>query len=246
MIRGLIFSLQFLTRIPINIQVEMNSINISKSTFFFPFIGMLIGAVSAAAYYIGLFIGKDIAALFAVLALIFITGGLHIDGLSDTCDGFFSSRKRERILEIMKDSHSGTFGVIAVVLDILVKYILFSRLQANVIPILMLSCANARLNAVMLMCFTKCARPGGMGAMFSGNSNKKYFYLGATLYVALTIMVFNYKFLVPLAAAFIVALLIAYKSYKTIGGLTGDVYGASIEISEIVSILAFQVVAAWI
>lgn len=246
MLNGLVFSLQFLTRIPLNIQIECSDKNIAKSTFFFPFVGMLIGAISAGAYYIMLFMGRDIASLASVLALIFITGGLHIDGLSDTCDGFFSSRKKERILEIMKDSRSGTFGVIAVVVDILVKYILISRMQTAILPCLMLSCANARLTAVMLMSFTKCARPGGMGAMFSGSGTKKYFYLGSILYCVLIVLVFNFKYLVPLGIALISSLLITIKSYKTIGGLTGDVYGANIEVCEMVSIAAFEVAAGWI
>jgi adenosylcobinamide-GDP ribazoletransferase len=246
MISGLILSFQFLTRIPLNVKIEMNSKNIAKSTFFFPFTGMVIGALSAGAYYIGLLMGKDIAALLGVLVLIFVTGGIHIDGLSDTCDGFFSSREKEKILEIMKDSCSGTFGVIAIVLDILVKYLLLSRLQANVLPCLMLSCANARLTAVMLMSFTKTARPGGLGAMFSDSITKRYFYLGSSLYVALIISFFGVKSLVPLAAAMVASFLIANKAYRTIGGLTGDVYGANVEICEIVSIAAFQAVALWI
>lgn len=246
MIKGLILSFQFLTRIPLNVKIEMNNKNIAKSTFFFPFTGMVIGALSAGAYYIGLLMGKDIAALLGVLVLIFITGGLHIDGLSDTCDGFFSARERDKILEIMKDSRSGTFGVIAIVVDILVKYILLSRLQANALQCLMLSCANARLTAVMLMSFTKTARPGGLGAMFSDSITKRYFYLGSSIYVALIISVFGVNSLIPLAAALAASLLVAYKSYRTIGGLTGDVYGASIEICEIVSIAAFQAVALWI
>lgn len=246
MISGLVLSLQFLTRIPLNIQVELSSRNIAKSTLFFPFTGMLIGAFSAGAYYLMQFAGRDLAALFGVLALIFITGGLHIDGLSDTCDGFFSSRKKERILEIMKDSRIGTFGVIAVVVDILVKYILISRIQNNILPCLMLSCANARLTAVMLMSFTRCARPGGMGAMFSNSGTKKYFFIASILYCALIILIFNFKYLIPLGAALISSLLVTIKSYKTIDGLTGDVYGANIEICEIVSIAAFEVVTGWI
>ncbi|MHC1721027.1 MAG: adenosylcobinamide-GDP ribazoletransferase [Clostridiaceae bacterium] len=246
MIKGLVLSLQFLTRIPLKAGIEMNSSNIAKSTFFFPFVGMLIGTVSASAYYLGLFAGRDAAALCGVIALIFITGGLHIDGLSDTCDGFYSSRDRERILEIMKDSRSGTFGVTAIVLDILAKYVLLSNMQAGAVICLIMACANARLASVMLMSFTKTARPGGLGAMFSEVANKKYFYLGAVIYAAVVILVFGPKFIIVLAAALIAAILVAYKSYRTIGGLTGDVYGAGIEISEIVSIAAFGVVMAWI
>ncbi len=245
MIKGLIFSIQFLTRIPLKAEIEMNSRNISASTFFFPFTGALIGTVAAAAYYIGLWGGRNIAALCAVAALIIITGGLHLDGLSDTCDGFFSSRTRERILEIMKDSHIGSFGVIAIVMDILAKYVLLSGIEKSFLPCLILASANARLAAVLLMCFTKTARPGGLGAMFSAAAGRKYFYLGALIYI-LIISIYNPWYLATLLAAAVAALLTAIKAYSTIGGLTGDVYGAAIELCEIASIAAFLVVIKWI
>lgn len=247
MIKGLILSIQFLTRIPLKIEIEMDDKNISKSMFFFPFVGMLIGAISSAAYFIGYFAGVEVASLFCTAALIIATGGIHIDGLSDTCDGFYSSRNRARILEIMKDSRTGTFGVIAIVLDILAKYVLISNINAEmVLACLVISCANARLCAVMLMCFTKTARSEGLGYMFSKTKNKKYFFAGFLLYAVIISAVFNPIYAVTLAAALIASILIAWKSYKTIGGLTGDVYGASIEICEIVSLILFCVVIRWI
>ena len=246
MIKGLIFSIQFLTRIPLNIEVNLDKKSIAASTFFFPFVGMLIGALSAGVYYVMSFMGKETASVFSLLALIFLTGGLHIDGLSDTCDGFFSARKKERILEIMKDSRCGTFGVIAVVLDILLKYIFISKIQNNILPCLVLSCANARLTAVMLMSFTRSARPGGMGAMFSDSGTKKYFFAGSALYVAAAFLLFGFKSLILLLAAILTSFLIILKSYKTIDGLTGDVYGANIEICEIVGIALFGVISKWI
>jgi adenosylcobinamide-GDP ribazoletransferase len=243
---GLVVALQFLTRIPVNIPVDFTEKTIAKSTFFFPFVGLLVGALSGLTYHAMLFANKEIASLGAVIALIVITGGLHIDGLSDTCDGFFSSRRKEAVLEIMKDSRSGTFGVIAVVVDILIKYILLLNTEMQVLPCLMLSCANARLTAVMLMSFTRSARPGGLGAMFSNSDTKKYFYLGSIVYIVLVIFFFDFKHMLPLMAALLSSLFIAKKSYKTIGGLTGDVYGANIEICEVVSLAMFQVVAKWI
>lgn len=245
MIKGLILALQFLTRLPVNIPVEFDSKNIAKSTLFFPFTGMLIGGLAALVVYVMSFLGQDIGAISGVFALIVITGGLHIDGLSDTCDGFFSSRDREKILEIMKDSRSGTFGVIAVVLDLLIKFILISKIKMNLFPCIVLSCANARLTAVMLMTYTKCARPNGLGSMFSESGTKKYFCIGAAMYIII-ICIFNVKFIIPLIICLLASLLITMKSYKTIGGLTGDVYGANIEICEIVSIVSFAAVNLWI
>ena len=71
--------------------------------------------------------------------MIIVTGGLHLDGLSDTADGFYSYRDKEKILEIMKDSRIGAFGVISIVLDILLKYIILSNLEGNIPLILGLS-----------------------------------------------------------------------------------------------------------
>lgn len=246
MIKGLILSLQFLTRIPLNINISMDKENIMKSTFFFPFIGMIIGAFSALIYNIGLYFDKDIGAILALVSLIFITGGLHMDGLADTCDGFFSSKKKEQILDIMKDSRSGTFGVIALLLDILIKYILLTKLSGDSFICLMLSCGNARLTAVMLMCFTKPARQDGLGILFSKNINKNYFYFGLIIYSILTAALFHYKYLIMLVVGFIVTFFVALKSYKTIGGLTGDVYGANIELCEIAGIATFLGVSLWI
>lgn len=243
---GLVVALQFLTRIPVNIPAEFSKRAIAKSTFFFPFVGLLVGAFSGLMYHVMLFVNREIASLGAVVALIVITGGLHMDGLSDTSDGFFSSREKETVLKIMKDSRSGTFGVIAVVLDILIKYILILNTEMQILPYLMLSCANARLSTVMLMSFTKSARPDGLGAMFANSNTKKYFYLGSVVYIISVTLFFDLKYILPLIATLLSSLLIARKSYITIGGLTGDVYGANIEMCEVVSLAAFQVVTKWI
>lgn len=248
MIKGLIAALQFLTRIPINISVDFNSKNLSKSTFFFPYVGLLIGAIAGGVgYFINILCGNEVGAVFAVLSLVVVTGGLHIDGLSDTSDGFFSARNKERILEIMKDSRTGTFGVVAVVMDLLLKFVIISKLRTSIIiPSIMLASGNARLTVVMLMAYMKNARPNGMGSMFSDGKPKKYFYMGLITYLAVIILGFGVKTLIPLAAAFIASGLITVKAYKTIGGLTGDVYGANIEICEIVSLFTFMVVSIWI
>ncbi|WP_234121932.1 adenosylcobinamide-GDP ribazoletransferase [Clostridium hydrogenum] len=248
MIKGLIAALQFLTRIPVNISVDFNKKNLSKATFFFPYVGMLIGLIAGiVGYYMRLLGGDEIGAVFAVLALVVVTGGLHIDGLSDTSDGFFSGRSKERVLEIMKDSRTGTFGVVAVVMDLLLKFVIISKLRTSMfIPSLMLASGNARLTVVMLMAYMKNARPGGMGSMFSDSKPQKYFYAALIIYLIVIIFGFGLKFLIPLGIAFITSGLITLKAYKTIGGLTGDVYGANIEICEIVSLFTFMVASIWI
>ena len=245
MIKGLILSIQFLTRIPINIAIDFNEENLARSTFFFPLVGAILGGIGGLTYYLFSYINKDLASFLVVVALIIGTGGLHLDGLGDTFDGFFSNRNKERILEIMKDSRTGTFGVIAIVLDILFKYILISNFQGHVPLILILSLSNSRLMVCHKMACKEVARPGGLGDMFHSSGPKKFAIVGGIVYVSI-IAFLNPIFLIPLVFTFIIGEVISHISYKKIGGFTGDVYGAAIEIGEIASLLAFMGVLKWI
>mgnify|MGYP000857584167 FL=1 len=247
MIRSLILMFQFMTRLPIPIEIEMDKETISKGIIFLPLVGMVVGAISWVVYYLLSFINTDIAALGAVIANVAATGGLHIDGLSDTCDGFFSARSRERILEIMKDSRVGTFGVIAIVMTLLAKYTLISNLPQDMIfSALILASGASRFAASFLITFGKSARPGGLGDMFSSSSSKAYFWLSAGIFSAIGIILGGWAFIKSLVVILAFGLLLMRRSYRIIGGLTGDVYGAAIEISDILGLITFLVVGAWI
>lgn len=247
MFKALILGLQFLTRLPINIRIDFDKKILAKTPIFFPLIGMIIGGIAAFVYYLLSFFNKDIAALGTVLSLVVITGGLHTDGLSDTCDGFFSSRPREKVLEIMKDSRVGTFGVIAIVFDILFKYILLRNMETRVaMTALILSCAIGRTMIVMLISFGKSARPGGMGEIFMSKNSKNYFALAMLILLIIGGIIGRYAFLIGLFAAVIFSLLFMKYSYNVIGGVTGDVYGADCEISEIVVMMAFFLLMKYI
>lgn len=245
MMKGLILAVQFLSRIPINISVEFNEENLRKSTFFYPLTGMIIGGIAGFFYYIFSYINKDVASFIAVLSIIITTGGLHLDGIGDTADGFYSARDRKRMLEIMKDSRIGSHGVVAIVLDILFKYILISNMEGNISLYLAFSCANARFMAVLLMSFAKIARPGGLGDMLASSKPRKYAIAGGVVYGIIVFRV-NPLFLMPLVISLLWTLLVTLKTYKTIGGFTGDVYGATIETTEIISLITFAGVLKWI
>lgn len=245
MINGLILSLQFLTRIPINKSIDFNQENIRKSTFFFPYIGMLLGAIVALSYYAILPLNADIASFVAVLMIIILTGGLHLDGLSDTADGFYSARDKEKMLVIMKDSRIGAFGVISLILIILFKYIIISNLSNKVGLALVLSLANSRLVVLIQMAYKKTARPGGLGELFHNSNPKKYIIASISLYLII-ISIINIKFLIPLIGSIILGEWITHITYKKIDGFTGDVYGATLELCEVLSLLLFMGVIQWI
>jgi len=247
MIRSLILMFQFMTRLPIPIEIEMDKETISKGILFLPLVGMVVGAISWIVYYLLSFINTDVASLGAVIANVAATGGLHIDGLSDTCDGFFSARSRERILEIMKDSRVGTFGVIAIVMVLLAKYTLIINLPQDMVALaLILASGASRVAASFLITFGKSARPGGLGDMFSSSSSKSYFWISVAVFSAIGIVLGGWPFISSLAVVLVFSLLLMRHSYKIIGGLTGDVYGAAIEISDILGLITFMVVGQWI
>lgn len=247
MINGLILGLQFLTRLPVNINVDYDRKNLTKATFYFPFIGMLIGAIAAIIYYVFSFINNDMAALCTVLSLVVTTGGLHMDGLSDTADGFFSSRPKEKILDIMKDSRVGAFGVIAIVMDLLFKYVVIKSMDKNMAMVyIILSSGISRSMVAMFFSFGKSPRKGGMGDMLINKDSKKYFIVSAIIFILIGAFIAKYNFLVVILTVIIFSLLFMRYSYKIIGGVTGDVFGANAELCEILALIGFVVAQKWI
>ncbi|MDD3520852.1 MAG: adenosylcobinamide-GDP ribazoletransferase, partial [Actinomycetota bacterium] len=113
----------FLTVFRVSDKSYLDDNSFYKTLYYFPFVGFLIGLFGAAVYFISGFIFPGFLCLIlAVLAEVFISGGMHLDGLSDTADGIFSGRKdKEKIIEIMKKSDIGAFGAISLVFLFILK-----------------------------------------------------------------------------------------------------------------------------
>lgn len=241
---GLILGIQFLTRIPINKAVEFSKENIRDSFFFFPFIGMVIGAMGSLVFYLTAQLNIEMGAFLTVLTLIILTGGLHIDGLSDMLDGFLSNRDTEKTLEIMKDSRIGAFGVIGIILLILGKYIIIKNFTLTMWHVIVFSVANSRLTAGWLISTKKTARKGGLGELFHNSNPKRNIFYSGLIYI-LILLFLDLSYIIPLIITYIFAELISQWSHKKIGGLTGDVYGAIMEVSEVISLLSFWGLLLW-
>ncbi|MDI6617073.1 MAG: adenosylcobinamide-GDP ribazoletransferase [Clostridiales bacterium] len=241
MIKSFVLMMQFFTRLPINIEIDVKRETVIKGTVFLPLIGMIVGFGSYLAYYIAGLINRDAAALAAVIVMFLITGGLHVDGLSDTTDGFFSARSKDRILEIMKDSRVGSFGVIAIVFDILAKYVLIKNTSPDIAAYsLILSCGCARSSMSLLFGIGKSARPGGMGDMFLNKGSFKYFIASSLIFGIIGFYMAGYVFMISFFACLLLSLLMMMKSDRIIGGLTGDVFGTICELAEILSLAIFM------
>ena len=238
--KSLLAAVQFLTVIPFPKSFVSGEKDLEKCVTFFPVVGLLIGLIIAAIdHIIGFILPPFPASVITVIALIGISGGLHMDGLADTADGFFSARPRDKMLEIMKDSRTGVMGVIAVVFLILLKISLLLSLSLPFrFGIIMLMPIAGRCSLVIMMTALPYVRSeGGLATAFGGGKSwLNVLWVSAFLVAAGWIAAHGVGLLACLSSL-IMAVLFAVYCFRKIGGYTGDTLGALCEITEIVPAL---------
>lgn len=246
-----LIGLQFLTRIRFVSQTQWTPESFGRSVKFFPAVGAVLGLILAgaallsqnAAAALGVTLPPHAAAALFVALPILLTGGLHTDGFMDTMDGIFSGRPKEKMLEIMKDSRVGANGVTAFALLILCKWSLLVDLPpAHTATALFVMPVVSRMAMVMGIALFPYARPEGIGKAFAeyagGRTLPAAFLLGA-----LFLLPCGTTAAISAAVAAVFALLFCRYVTKVLGGLTGDVYGALTELSEVLSLLVFVAAA---
>ena len=242
--------LQFLTRITIKKDLDLVD-DMGKALVYFPLVGVVIGAlmylVYASLYNL---IGIQVVIGIVFIVVLFeamITGGLHIDGFGDTFDGIFSYRSKERILEIMKDPTMGTNGVVSIVFLIIGKILFIYLAVVNGIDILIFQIPIiSRLMPVVLSYKTRSARKNGMGELFIGKCNTKTLiisiaYTYAVVFFSSYIVKGLNLAIISSMVSFILTIFIYFvfkrKVYNKIDGLTGDILGCSVELTELLYII---------
>ena len=242
--KNFLLMIQFFTRLPINIQLDVDEKDFSKGSIFFPLVGLIIGSINAFAYYMLSFIfNVSISIVLVMLINVLITGALHIDGLADTCDGIFSSRKKENMLEIMKDSRIGTNGSVAIFFDLILRILLLCSISKNSrILALVLASVISRTMLVFLCYISKYARPeGGMGNLFIGKVEIKNVLLTLFFSIALSCLFLKYFGIIIIVFCVIFSWLFSKYITSKLGGITGDILGAGNELCEIIIFAAFVV-----
>ncbi len=235
-------AIRFLTVFPLPGKLGTTTEELASSIGFFPLTGALIGCVAAlAAFLLQLFLPPLVSAVLLVCLLAACSSALHLDGLADTADGFFSSRPQQRILEIMRDSATGAMGVIVLVLVLLCKTAClgtmdFSRLSAAVF----LMPLAGRVAILLLMALQPYARSeGGLATLFYAKSTKRSAVFG-TLFFAL--FAFSFAGLrggVTVLAVVMLSFVFGRYCRRRIGGATGDTLGAVSELAETMVALVF-------
>lgn len=230
-------ALQFLTILPLPKRLAGKTEDLGKSVPFFPLVGLLIGLLAAGFDQLaGSHLPPLAASVLVVILLVGISGGLHMDGLADTADGFMSARSREKMLEIMRDSRTGVMGTIAVVFVILLKVAALHPLPLDLRwkAVLLMPLAG-RVAIVLMMTYLPYVRTGGgLATLFDQKRSPLHALWAAVFLFAAWWLVGGWMGIaagaVPLSAA---AMFMVYSDRK-IGGFTGDTLGAICEIVEIV------------
>jgi adenosylcobinamide-GDP ribazoletransferase len=229
-------ALQFLSIVPLPRGLQPDERGLGGSLPFFPLVGLLIGAaVAAADWGLGRLFPVWVTSVLAAILLIAASGGLHIDGLADTADGFFSARPRERILEIMKDSRTGPMGVVAIVSVIALKIALIASVTGSWRWWVLLLTPVAGRSAILIhLTLLPYARPeGGLAGVFHANRSRGHALWALLFLLAAGGLAGGWPGLIAGAAAVVLALLVAAWSLRKIGGLTGDTLGAACELTEL-------------
>jgi adenosylcobinamide-GDP ribazoletransferase len=236
----------FLTLLPIKTDQPLTEAEMGRFPACYPVVGLLLGLASLILANLSGWAGLKVTttAILLVTAQIILTRGFHLDGLADTADALLSHRTLERKLEILKDSHLGTFGVLAIVLNVLLKTSLLNG-PTGLLPlhVLVLYPVWGRLTASVVATLSRPAtQGGGLGynmVAFSGHRE----LFAASMFSLVVSLIFGAKTLFCCLVAALLGLPLVWLWKKSLGGVSGDLLGASLELGEILGLLFFIIIA---
>jgi adenosylcobinamide-GDP ribazoletransferase len=224
----------FLTVLPAP-QIDFAPDRLGRSARWFPIVGLILGVLLFGADILLRSIFPDaVRAVLVVGIWAALTGGLHLDGLADCCDGFFAPVAPVRRLEIMSDPRLGTFGALGLFLHLALKIGALASLPALlVVPVW------ARW-FLLIAARQPAVRPGGLGAAFAAGLTPASFVVGLVAPLALLVLMGDIWRGVAASAAGAIACLAALRlAHARIGGVTGDVFGFVVELCEGTMLLLF-------
>jgi adenosylcobinamide-GDP ribazoletransferase len=231
----IVVAFQFLTRIPMpSIAFEEDSL--SRAIKFFPLVGLVVGSGAVLLQkFLILHVSRQLSALVVLIYLVLITGCLHEDGLADTADGFGGGWTRDKILVILKDSRIGSYGASALVLSLLARYLLLASLPMEKFAAYVISAqVLSRWSSLPLSYFLSPARDrDGQGARIARLTSFASLAFGSLFSFVVVAFALRWSAVAPLLAATLFVVLSGWFYARKIGGVTGDCFGATNQLSEI-------------
>ncbi|NDL63170.1 adenosylcobinamide-GDP ribazoletransferase [Acerihabitans arboris] len=242
--KSFLATLQFMTRLPVPARwtQDLPLDAYARGVIWMPAVGLVTGLLCALAFALAQPVfGTPLAALLTVLANAMVTGAFHLDGLADTCDGIFSARKREHMLEIMRDSRIGTNGALAMVFAIglrLAAMVALSEHRGGALPYIITAPVISRALISILMYRQRYARETGLGNVYIGKIDGHHFAVTLLAGLLLTLAIAGLRG----GAAALIVLVLAYgyraRINAVLGGQTGDTLGCGVEVFEWLFLLA--------
>ncbi len=233
-------ALGLLSRLPVPVDAESATARGAAAAWAYPVAGMIIGAIAAcvASVATGLGLPAAIAAVLALATLVIITGAMHEDGLADSADGLWGGWDPARRLAIMKDSHIGVYGVAALVLSFLLRWTALGGLVVSGLhwPGLITAAILSRASMTALMAMLPHARADGLSQSV-GRPTAKSAGIAAIIALVAAILFWGWWGLVITLAAGLATVLCIGLARAKIGGQTGDILGATQQVTEIAVLL---------
>jgi adenosylcobinamide-GDP ribazoletransferase len=224
---------QFLTRLPLA-RLTYRPDALSRSAKFFPLVGLALGAAAAGIYLLlSPHLPATVVALLIVLLSTLATGGLHEDGLADVADAFGGGWNKPQILQIMKDSRIGSYGALAIVLSVAARVLLLANLPSG-------SFVQYAVSAEVLCRWTVlplgAVLPGAreeasQGARIARQISAVSLAAGTLLAFGIVGYLLHTAMWIPVVTASALALLTGLYYKRHIGGITGDCFGATIQLT---------------
>jgi adenosylcobinamide-GDP ribazoletransferase len=207
---------------------------------FFPLVGMVIGLLLALGHYLFSFFLPRALVLWSVIGLLaFLTRGLHLDGFADTMDGLASGGTKEKILEVMRDSRIGAFGVISLILLMGAKYLALDQISIPSIPYALILMAVMGRNAMVLVCYRSAyARfSEGLGKPFTENLGVREVTFSSLSAFGIASLTMGIKGILVFLGICLFSLVYRFFFIKKLGGVTGDILGAANELTELLCLI---------
>ena len=235
-LRRILATIALLTRLPVGSQSACEA----PAEWAFPLVGALLGGIILAVDTLGRELFPPGGANWVVLtAWITVTGAMHLDGVVDTADGLIGHGTSARRLEIMADPRAGAFGVVAVVLVLLGKWVLLGDLDGSGrVRALFVAPFLARGILPLALLLAPPARPHGMAVELARRTGRAGSLVSVGITVVAALLVTFPAGLVLVGAGLLVVAVLALWSRVALGGFTGDILGASVEAVELFALLA--------
>jgi adenosylcobinamide-GDP ribazoletransferase len=239
-VKDFLQALSFLTILPVGQLSPPKEKGLARSMAFFPSVGLLIGLLSAVAYLLLSFLFSKSLVLWLTLGcLALLTRGLHLDGFSDTIDGFAAGGPKEKILEVMRDSRIGAFGVVGLILLIGAKYLALDEITGLSIPRSLILMTVMGRNSMVWVCYrSPYARSGGgLAKPFAENLTAQEMILSSASALGIGLLLWGLKGALVFLGIGLFSFTFRLFFLRKLKGITGDILGAANELAELICLV---------